>query len=116
CRQCARWTGYAVAATAVTPEHFHVIASADSLAWYRASEHASRGFCRACGSSLFWKPDDGSRISVLAGSLDPPTGLTVAAHIYVADKSDYVAIAEGAPCYEHESTAPLLPPARIGKT
>jgi len=99
CRQCARWTGYAVAATAVTSENFRLIQGAESLRWYAASEHAERGFCSTCGSSLLWKPADGSRISVLAGALDPPTGLKIAAHIFVADKSDYYEIADGAPLF-----------------
>jgi hypothetical protein len=99
CRQCARWTGYAVAATAVTSENFRLIQGKESLKWYSASEHAERGFCSVCGSSLFWKPSDGSRISVLAGALDPPTHLKVSAHIFVADKSDYYEIKDEVPCF-----------------
>jgi hypothetical protein len=33
---------------------------------------------------------------VLAGSLDPPTGLGVVAHIFVADMSDYYEITDDA--------------------
>ncbi len=99
CRQCAQWTGYAVAATAVTSENFRLTQGEKSLKWYSASQHAERGFCSVCGSSLFWKPSDGSRISVLAGALDPPTGLKTAAHIFVADKSDYYDIKDDAPLY-----------------
>ena len=100
CRQCARWTGYAVAATAVTSENFRLIRGEASLKWYSASQHAERGFCSNCGSSLFWKPSDGSRISVLAGALDPPTRLKTAAHIFVADKSDYYDIKDEVPSFE----------------
>lgn len=99
CRQCAQWTGYAVAATAVAPDNFKLISGEEALQWYAASDHAERGFCRDCGSSLFWKPADGSRISVLAGGLEPPTGLTISAHIFVASKSDYDVIAGEAPQY-----------------
>ncbi len=100
CRQCAQWTGYAVAAAAVAYGNFKLLSGREVLEWYASSDHAERGFCRVCGSSLFWKPTDGSRMSVLAGSLDPPTGLVISAHIFVASKSDYVEISGDAPQYE----------------
>lgn len=104
CRQCARWTGHAVYATAVAPERFELTGGASELAWFRASRAARRGFCRTCGSSLFWKPDSGTHISILAGSLDPPTGLAVEAHIFAADKSDYYAIGDDVPCFAQDVT------------
>jgi hypothetical protein len=97
CRQCARWTGLAVAATAVAPESFKVHAGAEWVSWYRSSSRAERGFCARCGSSLFWKPADASRVAVLAGALDVPTGLKIGAHIFVDDKSDFYEICDGAP-------------------
>lgn len=109
CRQCAQWTGFAVAATAVATDNFKLVSGAGALKWYASSAHAERGFCKVCGSSLLWKPSDGSRISVLAGSLDPPTGLTVSAHIFVAGKSDYYEIAGGAPQCEF-GAGPLAEP------
>jgi len=107
CRQCARWTGHAVYATAVAPERFELASGGGDLAWVRASDTAARGFCRACGSSLLWKPDSGTHISILAGSIDPPTGLTIASHIFTAGKSDYYEIGGDAPCYaENPDAAP----------
>lgn len=99
CRQCARWTGYAVAATAVAPQNFELLSGAGSLKWHASSEQALRGFCSVCGSSLFWKPADGTRISVMAGAIEPPTGLRVIAHIHTRSKSDYDEIAGDAPCF-----------------
>jgi len=99
CRQCARWTGHAVYATAVAPERFALTSGESELAWFRASDTAQRGFCRACGSSLFWKPDSGTHVSVLAGALDPPTGLGVGGHIFTDHKSDYYEIDDDAPRY-----------------
>lgn len=110
CRQCARWTGYAVAATAVAPENFKLVSGASDLTWYAASSHAERGFCAVCGSSLLWKPADGSRISVLAGSLDPPTGLRVSGHIFVSGKSDYDEINDDAPQFTEGAGSIALPP------
>ena len=36
-------------------------------------------------------------MSIFAGTLDGPTGLRVAGHIFCADKGDYYEIAEEAP-------------------
>jgi hypothetical protein len=101
CRQCAKWTGYAVAATAVAPENFKLLSGSADLKWFAATSHAERGFCGRCGSSLLWRPADGSRISVLAGALEPPTGLVIGAHIYLSSKSDFYDVTDGAPQYQY---------------
>lgn len=110
CRQCAQWTGHAVAATAVAPQNFELLKGHDDLSWYSSSGHADRGFCRVCGSSLFWRPADQSRISILAGCLEPPTGLRVSAHIFTGNKSDYYEIADSAPQFEAGAGAIAAPP------
>lgn len=100
CRQCARWTGHAVYATAVALERFELTTGEPDLSWFRASDTVARGFCKACGSGLFWKPDSNAHISILAGALDPPTGLAVSAHIFTSDASDYHIIPDDAPWYD----------------
>jgi hypothetical protein len=95
CRQCARWSGSFVAATAVAPHRFKLTKGEQSLKWFAASAEARRGFCGECGSSLFWKPNLGTHISIMAGTLDPPTGIAGSHHIFVADKSDYYRITDG---------------------
>ena len=69
----------------------------DRLRWYQSSARARRGFCAECGSSLFWEPIGEARVSINAGALDEPTGLTIARHIYVADKGDWYEIHDGLP-------------------
>jgi hypothetical protein len=98
CSQCRRSSGHYVAATAAPSDRL-TLTSAATLGWYASSAHAERGFCRRCGSSLFWRPtgNDRSWTSIMAGTLDPPTHLTIERHIFVADKSDYYTIADGAP-------------------
>lgn len=86
-----------MAATAVAPENFALSSGADAIAWFSASPDAERGFCRQCGSTLFWRPKDKSRLCVMAGALEPPTGLKTIAHIFLADKSDYYEISDAAP-------------------
>ncbi len=96
CSQCRRQSGH-VWVSAVTAQDALTLTAQDSLRWYRASDSASRGFCGTCGSFLFWKHDDEDTISVALGSIDPPTNLTLARHIFVADKGDYYDITDGLP-------------------
>ncbi len=98
CGQCRRTSGNFVAATNVPKAALTLLEDA-TLAWYRSSAAAERGFCTRCGGNLFWREvaADAPTISIMAGTLDPPTGLRVIAHIFVADKSDFYTIPEGAP-------------------
>lgn len=96
CSQCRRQTGLYYAATNVEKDRLE-IEGADNVTWYRSSEAARRGFCRTCGSALFWEADGADYVSVMAGALDQPTGLRFGYHIYCADKADYYDIADSAP-------------------
>jgi len=102
CGQCQRNHGYAPGYTAAHKAELTVQGEAN-LAWYRSSTEARRGFCRNCGSSLFWAGDGRDVVSITAGSLDAPTGLKTAFHIMTADKQDYYAIADGVPQVEGRS-------------
>jgi hypothetical protein len=73
------------------------ITSSKSLRWFRSSGTAERGFCDTCGSNLFWHPIGSDAMSITAGSLDAPTGLSIEKHIFVGDKSDYYQILDHVP-------------------
>ena len=64
----------------------------DGLAWYRSSDHAKRGFCKICGSPLFWQQDGAKQISITAGSLDDDSGLKLWGHIFTSEKGSYYTI------------------------
>jgi hypothetical protein len=100
CSQCRRSTGHIVAATQVSSEDL-VLTEQATLTWYRSSEEAERGFCVKCGSNLFWRmvAEGRPRTSIMAGTLDAPTGLKLVMHIFVADKSDYYEIGDDAVQY-----------------
>lgn len=100
CRDCRSWAGRAWAATAVRDDDFEV--SDGALVWVEtpSSEHgASRGHCRACGSSLFWRAPGLGRTSIGAGTLDDPAGLRVAGHIWVEQGADWDRPPDGVPAY-----------------
>lgn len=93
CEQCRRMSGHFVAAT----RGLRNVLSLDSdegLRWYESSPGISRGFCGHCGPSLFRARADSDRINIMAGTLDLPTGLHPARHVYVAEAGDYYRIPE----------------------
>ena len=95
CSQCRKQSGLYYAATAVGNENLTI--KGDTLKWYHATADAKRGFCGNCGSALFWKRENGDVTSILAGSIDGPSGLEIAKHIFVTDKPDWYKITDGKP-------------------
>ena len=101
CEQCRKTSGHYVAATAVDIEHLHVTEDS-GLTWYQSSDIARRGFCKVCGSGLFWEPAHRKYMAVWAGTLDAPTGLTSREHIHVDDASDYYELTDGLPQFPQD--------------
>lgn len=99
CDMCRRTSGHFVAATACARDDL-ILTSAGTLQWYASSSSARRGFCGRCGASLFWDPIGEGRISIMAGTLDSPTGLLAKGHIFVAEAGDYYRIEDGLPTSE----------------
>lgn len=96
CGQCRRTSGHVWASTHAAYEDLHFTAD-DGLTWYVSSDFAKRGFCKYCGSSLFYQMNDEDGIGIAAGCLDSPTGLEIGKHIFVKDKGDYYQITDSAP-------------------
>ena len=104
CSQCRKQSGHFYAATNVADDGL-AIEGAENITWYRASAFARRGFCSTCGSVLFWKHNESSETSVMAGAFDLPSGLKGEVHIFVGDKGDYYAIDDGLPQFERSTPA-----------
>ena len=89
CHRCRRFTGHHMAATSGRVDDVEIADPEALLRWYEVSE-AAYGFCGRCGSSLFWRgaatPD---RLSICAGTLDPPTGLQTVEAWWTSEASDY---------------------------
>lgn len=96
CDTCRRQTGSFVSATSVPVENL-TIHGAGNLSEWRATPGAARRFCRVCGSLLFWRHDFRKSVSIMAGSLDKPTGLKPSIHIFVSEKGDYYDLTDGLP-------------------
>jgi len=88
CEQCRKTSGHYVAATRVAKSSL-ILEAQDSLRWYQSSPGVKRGFCGQCGGNLFWDNQQNDQISVMAGTLDSPTGLITTQNIFEQDASDY---------------------------
>lgn len=99
CSKCRRWHGHVAAWTAVERSRFQLIAER-GLKWHAMSPSIRRGFCHECGASLLWDETGDPRMSICAGTLDPPTELRENAHIFVGSKGDYYELPDdGLPRY-----------------
>ncbi len=88
CTQCRKTSGHYVAATRSEQDQLD-IQGAENITWYRSSDWAQRGFCRTCGSQLFWKRLDNNKVSIMAGTIDGPTGLKMDRQLHPEMKGDY---------------------------
>jgi hypothetical protein len=88
CRQCRKTSGHFAAMTSAPVSAIRYDRD-ETLRWFASSDRAERGYCVACGGNLFWKPTGEDRISITAGTLDTPTGLSISHHIHVEDAGDY---------------------------
>ena len=91
CTQCRKTSGHYWSATQVPNDRFRITRD-DTLAWYQSSPEARRGFCNRCGASLFWQMDAEGATSVGSGTIDGPTGIITARHIFTEDKGDYYSV------------------------
>jgi hypothetical protein len=99
CVQCRKHSGHHEASVDVQRSDL-AIKGAEFITWHAFSEKARRGFCKVCGSSLFWDPLDTKKHSwtgISLGAFDNPTGTKLEKHIFVAEKGDYYEITDGLP-------------------
>ncbi|HUS53469.1 MAG TPA: GFA family protein [Thermohalobaculum sp.] len=96
CGQCRRWNSGPL--MSLDMDGVVTLTKSDALVWYKSSDHGERGFCRHCGSGLFWR-EPGATLGwgVSVGALDDVTGVQIAQHIWIDDKPDFYDFADDAP-------------------
>jgi hypothetical protein len=111
CGMCRRTHGAPGVYSSAPAANFR-FSGKENVQWCRTSHDAERGFCRLCGSKLFWREVGGAELDVTVGCLEKPTGIRIDRHIWVAHKGDYYEIADGLPLYAESSVGaqPLPPP------
>src|SRR5690349_9964967 len=79
CNMCRRWSGGVLMTVPCTDVE---VADDTQLGVYPSSEWGERAFCRACGSSLFWRQRSGEgHVAVAFPSLDNAGDLDFAEEI-----------------------------------
>lgn len=96
CSKCRKISGH-FWASADVPRSAVSIEGMDQVTWYQSSAKVRRGFCRTCGSALFFDPPHKDWIAIAMGSFESPTGTRLAKHIFTADKGDYYDLGDGLP-------------------
>lgn len=102
CGMCRRWSGgspfFSVTCKDVE------LPQTDALGRYASSAWAERGFCRQCGSTLFYflKPDGSYAISI--GCFDQQDGLELTLEIFIDQKPASYALAGDHPRWTEAET------------
>ncbi|GHD99903.1 hypothetical protein U879_10470 [Defluviimonas sp. 20V17] len=95
CRQCRKLSGH-FSASFDADEAALTYSARATLAEFAAPAGGTRGHCRVCGSSLWFRARDGS-FAIEAGCIEGATGGRMESHIFVSEKGDYYGIADGLP-------------------
>jgi hypothetical protein len=90
CGMCRRWgggpaLGFSASAVDITPM--------EEVTTYDSSEWAQRGFCRRCGSHLFWKARGKDLYFLPAGLFEDLGDVTFTEEIYIDHKPSYYSFA-----------------------
>lgn len=80
CKMCQRWSSGTF--MGLSTERFAITEGEDALQTYRSSEWAERGFCKQCGSNLFYHALQRPCPSVAMGAVDETDALSVAMEFF----------------------------------
>jgi hypothetical protein len=90
CRMCQKAFGsYFAPLAGVNREAFEI--TRGTLATFRSSDLAERGFCAACGTPLTFRFIDSTRISISLGSLDEPEKIQPAIQVGIEARMPWFA-------------------------
>ena len=96
CVECRKQTGHYGVSLDV-PRTALTVSGEEHIKWYQSSEKVRRGFCKNCGSYLFWDPIHHDWTAIAMGLFDGPTNTRMSMHIFVAEKGAYYSIDDGLP-------------------
>ena len=83
CSKCLHWAGGPVLAVNVGSIAFD---GEDQVGRYESSDWGERGFCKRCGSNLFFRVKESDHYLVSMGSFDDQSRFQLVGEIYIDDK------------------------------
>ena len=90
CSTCRRWGGGPAMAVPVGSVSF---TGAEYISRYQSSEWAERGFCKQCGSNLFYHMTEPDSYMMWVGTFNDQTPFKLTGEIYIDAKPDSYAFA-----------------------
>jgi hypothetical protein len=90
CGMCRRWSGAPFFGATVGGVVFEGV---EHLARYASSDWAERGFCRRCGSSLFYYPTPTETYTMCVGAFDDASAFRLTREIFIDQKPQGYALA-----------------------
>ena len=91
CGMCRKWGGGALFAVECGSEVS--FEGKENIEIYQSSEWAERGFCKKCGSHLFYKLKQNNNYYVPAGIFDDSDSLVFDSQIFIDEKPEYYSFA-----------------------
>lgn len=106
CTMCRRAHGAGfITWVGMEKTQFRIIAGEDELSWYRSSPPASRGFCRQCGSTLFFQSTRWpTEMHVVLANIDAAIDRAPAGHVYYDSHADWITVNDGLARYDEASS------------
>ncbi len=81
----------------------------ENLQRFQSSAWAERGFCRLCGSNLFYRVRASDTYEICIGAFDDRDGLVVASEIFIDSKPDGFSFAGDHPRLNEKETLAKYP-------
>ena len=92
CDMCRRWGGGPL--LSIESGRGVVIEGEENVTVYRSSDWAERGFCKHCGSHLFYRTHDQGFYALPAGLFDKADHLNFALQVFIDQKPPYYSFAD----------------------
>ncbi|MGL4617934.1 MAG: GFA family protein [Chroococcidiopsis sp.] len=91
CSMCRKWGGGALLAVECGSDVS--FQGEDNIGIYQSSEWAERGFCKQCGSHLFYRLKQNNQYYIPAGIFDNDEGLVFEHQVFIDEKPAYYSFA-----------------------
>jgi hypothetical protein len=91
CNMCRKWGGGALLGVECNSDV--TFEGEENIGIYQSSEWAERGFCKKCGSHLFYRLKDSQHYYIPVGIFDNNEGLIFDLQVFIEEKPEYYSFA-----------------------
>ncbi|WP_280561719.1 MULTISPECIES: GFA family protein [unclassified Chromohalobacter] len=95
CRMCQTWSGGPM--LAIESDEPMTLEGEENISVYASSDWAERGFCRQCGTHLFYRLANGQHYAFPLGLIDAGEPWTIAQQIFIDEKPSFYDFANDTP-------------------